>query len=101
MKVDSLSLSTNQVSTNAQNNPRLKDAAQQFEAILLKEMLKPLQSSQHSMDDDGDDSDKPADVLGEYGTEAIANAISKSGGLGIGKKVLQQVQLESTRFQKN
>lgn len=73
---------------------RLVDAAQQFEAMLLQEMLKPLQSDQSKWTSGDTDGDKSGDTLSSYGTEAVAKAISKAGGLGIAKRVVQQVTLE-------
>ncbi len=73
---------------------RLVDAAQQFEAMLMQEMLKPMQSSENKWDKDGEEVDKSMDTLSSYGTEAVAKAISKGGGLGIAKRVVAQVGLE-------
>jgi flagellar protein FlgJ len=78
---------------------KLTDAAQQFEGMLLQEMLKPMK--EHGFcagDGDGDDDDGGhgfADTLSSYGTEAMATAIAKGGGLGIAKQVVAQVEGES------
>jgi len=80
-----------------QAQARLVDASQQFEAMLMQEMLKPLQSFENKWDDGQSDGDKSGDTLSAYGTEAVAKAISKAGGLGIAKRVLQQVNLEHER----
>lgn len=77
---------------------RLVDAAQQFEAMLLQEMLKPLHSSENKWD--APDADKSADTLSSYGTEAMAKAIAKSGGLGIAKRVIHEVGLEQNKVRK-
>lgn len=74
---------------------KLTDAAQQFEGMLLEEMLKPLRSS----GDDGSggengNSDAGTDTINSFGVEAVAKAISRSGGLGIARQVLQQVTAE-------
>ena len=78
---------------------KLVDAAQQFEGMLLQELLKPMR--EHSFgsgdtDTSSDDSDSSgfADTLSSFGSESLATAISRSGGLGIAKQVIQQVDRE-------
>src|SRR6201999_3810452 len=72
-------------------NPRLKSAAHEFEASLMKEFLKPLQHDDlFSEDKDGDaDEDGGSDSsLMSFGSEAMAKAISERGGFGIATKIL-------------
>jgi len=88
----------------AAKQSKLVQAAQQFEAMLLQEMLKPMRSGQDSWGGDGggsldssgssDSSDGSMDTISSFGTEAVAAAISKSGGFGIAKQVIRQVTLE-------
>jgi flagellar protein FlgJ len=80
---------------------KLTAAAQQFEGMLLQEMLKPMKEHGFCQEDrDDDDSagkgsgDGFADTLSSYGTEALATAIAKGGGLGIAKRVVAQVESE-------
>ena len=79
---------------------KLTAAAQQFEGMLLQEMLKPMKEHgfcQEERDDDSADKDSGsgfADTLSSYGTEALATAIAKGGGLGIAKRVGAQVESE-------
>jgi Rod binding domain-containing protein len=81
--------------TDTPKDPKLVNAAQQFESMLLQEMLKPMQSGQDSWGGDGDtSSDSSMDTISSFGTEAVATAISKDGGLGIAREVIQQVTLE-------
>jgi Rod binding domain-containing protein len=76
---------------------KLTDAAQQFEGMLLQELLKPMREhSFGSGDSESSSSDDPdssgfADTLSSFGSESLATAISRSGGLGIAKLVVQQV----------
>ena len=87
---------TGSVPARAADDPaKMRDAAQQFEGMLLQEMLKPLQSSENKWDSGDKDADKSMDTLSSYGIEAVATAISKGGGLGIAKKVVQQVNHEA------
>jgi len=88
----------------ATKQAKLVQAAQQFEAMLLQEMLKPMRSGQDSWGGDGggsldssggsDNSDGSMDTISSFGTEAVAAAISKGGGFGIAKQVIRQVTLE-------
>ncbi len=76
---------------------KLVDAAQQFEATMLQELLKPLQHGQSSWGDDEKSDDSSTDSISSFGTEAIAKAISKGGGFGIAKQVVSKVTLEHQR----
>jgi flagellar protein FlgJ len=73
-------------------SPRLQQAAHQFEASMLQELLKPMQKEsglfKDGDDDDGADSNSS---LREYGTEVMARALSERGGLGISKMVLAKL----------
>jgi flagellar protein FlgJ len=75
---------------------KLVAAAQQFEGMLMQELLKPMKEhgfSQDEADSNGEDSGF-GDTLSSYGTETMATAIAKGGGLGIAKRVVEQVEGE-------
>ena len=76
---------------------KLVDAAQQFEATMLQELLKPLQHGQSSWGGDESSDDTASDTISSFGTEAIAKAISKGGGFGIAKQIVSKVTLEHQR----
>lgn len=78
-------------------NAKLVNAAQQFESMLLQEMLKPMRSGEDSWGGDDKSSDGSMDTINGFGTEAMATAISKGGGLGIAKQVIRKVTLEHQR----
>jgi Rod binding domain-containing protein len=88
-----------------QRHARLVDAAQQFEGMMLEQLLKPLQKSQDTgfgSDSDTDpdtDRDGSLDTLRSYGTEAVANSIARSGGLGIARKLVADVDRIDTRIE--
>lgn len=84
-----------ETTTASHNHSKLIDAAQQFEGMLLQEMLKPMQSGEASWRDEENDRDAAAETMRSFGTEAVATAIAKRGGLGIAKKVMQQVSSEA------
>ncbi|HEY0163253.1 MAG TPA: hypothetical protein VGB69_11285 [Edaphobacter sp.] len=81
---------------------KLADAAQQFEGMLLQEMLKPMRSGddKESAWASGDDSssDPSSDTINGFGVEAVATAIAKGGGLGMAKQVMQQVTAEHDKL---
>jgi Rod binding domain-containing protein len=75
---------------------KLVDAAQQFEGMLLQEMLKPMREHGFGQgeSDDKDEGSGFGDTLTSFGTEQMATAISKGGGFGVAKKVVEQVEAE-------
>ena len=81
---------------------KLTEAAQQFEGMLLQEMLKPMKEHGFCQGDDEDGSDDKdggsgfGDTLSSFGTEAMATAIARDGGLGIAKRVVEQVEGEKS-----
>ena len=98
MRITSEPIPSSNSTVFAQQHAKLVDAAQQFEAMLLQEMLKPMQSKEGSWDEgEGDKSGRDSETLSSYGTEAVARAIAKGGGLGIAKQVVQKVWHEKTR----
>lgn len=98
MRIDATMASSAPAVTDGAKNPKLVDAAQQFESMMLQEMLKPLRSGEDSWGgDDEKSSDSSMDTISSFGTEAVATAISKGGGLGIARQVIQQVTKEHQR----
>jgi Rod binding domain-containing protein len=85
----------------ARKPAKLVDAAQQFEATMLQELLKPLQRGQSSWGGGESSDDAASDTISSFGTEAIAKAISQGGGFGIAKQIVSKVTLEHQRIAKN
>jgi peptidoglycan hydrolase FlgJ len=82
-------------SLDVQKQAKLVDAAQQFEAMMLQEMLKPMRGGKDSWGgEESTGNDSASDTISSFGTEAFAKAISKGGGFGIAKQVISQVKLE-------
>ena len=75
---------------------KLTDAAQQFEGMLLQELLKPMREHGFCQDESEDKEEGSGfgDTLSSFGTESVATAIAKGGGLGIAKRVVAQVDSE-------
>jgi flagellar protein FlgJ len=83
-----------------QKDSKLVDAAQQFEAMLMQEMLKPMRAGQNDWSGEKSD-DSAADTISTFGSEAVAKAISKGGGLGIASQVVRQVTREHEKDSEN
>jgi flagellar protein FlgJ len=97
MKISSDVTSQPTTAIEGQKQAKLADAAQQFEAAMLQELLKPMQHGQSSWGGEEKNDDTASDTISSFGTEAIAKAISKAGGLGIAKQIVSKVTLEYRR----
>ena len=78
----------------AGGDARLKPAAHEFEACLMKEFLEPLQKDAlfaESGEGSGEASDS---ALVGFGSEALARAISERGGFGIATRILEHFAAE-------
>ena len=83
---------------DAQRRSKLADAAQQFEAMMLQELLKPMRTSEDDLSGEKSE-DGSFDTIASFGTEAVAKSISKSGGLGIARQVVQQLSQQEKSVQ--
>jgi Rod binding domain-containing protein len=82
---------------------KLSVAAQQFEGMLLQELLKPMREHGFCQNDEeqtGDQGNSGGDTLSSFGTEVMATAIAKAGGLGIAQRVVAQVEGEKVSCEK-
>jgi peptidoglycan hydrolase FlgJ len=70
--------------------PRLVKAAHEFEASMMKELLKPLQDSLFG-DDSGGDNLASQGALADFASDALGRALSERGGFGIANKILDQI----------
>ena len=73
--------------------PRLVRAAHEFEAQMMKELMKPLNQSNSltGEDKDGDDDSGSGGALGEFASDALGRALSEGGGFGIAKGIVKQL----------
>jgi Rod binding domain-containing protein len=97
MKISSDVSSQPAAVVEGQKQAKLVDAAQQFEATMLQELLKPMQRGQDSWGGEEKSDDSASDTISSFGSEAIAKAISKGGGFGIAKQIVSKVTLEHQR----
>jgi flagellar protein FlgJ len=97
MKIGSDISSQLPAANEGQKQAKLVDAAQQFEATMLQELLKPMQHGQDSWGGEETSEDSASDTISSFGTEAIAKAISKGGGFGIAKQIVSKLSLQHSR----
>jgi Rod binding domain-containing protein len=73
---------------------RLVQAAREFEAQMMKELLKPMAGGAGM---DGDESESGSGgALADFATEALGQSLSKSGGLGIAASILRSLSPHET-----
>jgi Rod binding domain-containing protein len=71
--------------------PRLVRAAHEFEAQMMKELLKPMTSGSMLTGEDDDSSSGSGGALGEFASESLARGLSDHGGFGVAKRIVQEL----------
>ena len=71
----------------ADNPTKIKDAARQFEALLIGQMLKSMRDSEGGWLGTGDDEASSSAM--EYAQEMFAQSLSANGGLGMASLVMK------------
>jgi Rod binding domain-containing protein len=69
---------------------KLRQAAGQFESMLLSNLWKSMKGS--FSDDDADYSDPAHSTLDDFGVQALCGAVGKAGGLGIANLIIQNLE---------
>lgn len=79
--------------------PRLVRAAHEFEAQMMKELIKPMNqgSSLTGDDEDADSGSGSGGALGEFASEALGRALSEGGGFGIAKQIVKDLSHSGTQ----
>lgn len=72
-------------------SPRLVHAAHEFEAQMMKELLKPMTGFDGLTGEDSDAGTGSEGAMGEFASEALGRALSERGGLGIATSILHSV----------
>ena len=73
---------------------KLVGAAQEFEAMMLGEMLKPLHFGA-GVDEAGDEGQGgAADTIRGLATDALGKSLAAHGGVGIARKIITEVSAE-------
>lgn len=85
-------------------DPRLKSAAQDFEASMLQELLKPMErdplfSNSNQSGSGLGGGDAGMGTWSSLGAQSLAKAIVQAGGLGIATTVIRQVEAEAKQVQ--
>lgn len=75
--------------SSALRHTKLVQAAQQFEAVMMGELMKPLGSGAAIGEDADESSSTP---MQSYGVEAMAGALARSGALGFADKMVKSVE---------
>ena len=90
--MQAISTATSGTSQPASAEPRLVKAAHEFEAQMMKELLKPMTGKDALTGEDGKEEDSYANgALGDFASEALGQALSSGGGFGIAKRILQDL----------
>lgn len=71
--------------------PRLVRAAHEFEAQMMKELLKPMTGGDGLTGEDDDAGSGAGGALGGFASEALGRALSERGGLGIANSILRDI----------
>ena len=71
--------------------PRLVSAAHEFEAQMMKEMLKPMTSTSGLDGEENETSSGYGGALGEFASEALGRGLSEAGGFGIASSIVRQL----------
>ncbi len=85
----------------AQETPderKLRQAAGQFESMLLSSLWKSMKGSFAS--DDSDYSDPAHETLDDFGLQAMCGAVGKAGGLGIANLIVKHLEPKLAASQK-
>ncbi len=72
---------------------KVKDAAKQFEALLIGQMMKSMRDSEGGWL--GTDEDDSSSSAMEYGQEIFAQSMAQSGGLGLANMIAKGLQKPS------
>jgi Rod binding domain-containing protein len=73
-------------------SPRLARAAEEFEAQMMKELLKPMTGQDTLTEDSAIGGDAgTTSALGEFASEALGQAISRNGGFGFARRIVQEL----------
>ena len=84
------------MTNSATPQPRLVRAAHEFEAQMMKELMKPLNRGTSLTGTDRDTEDDPGSegALGEFASEALGRALSEQGGFGIASSIVNKLSPE-------
>jgi Rod binding domain-containing protein len=86
--------------------PRLVNAAHQFEAAMMKELLKPLNEDGLFAAEEGKGDGQGGEggggsnaALRDYASEALSEAISRRGGFGVAERIIRELSAHTAAGQ--
>ncbi len=93
MQPISAATEASKATASATPQPRLVRAAHEFEAQMMKELLKPMTGKDALT---GDDEDAGGDAgsngaLGQFASEALGQALSQHGGFGMADRIVRDL----------
>ncbi|HUY93761.1 MAG TPA: hypothetical protein VMU71_00635 [Terracidiphilus sp.] len=93
MQIGAIHLGVAKEQAGAAASPRLVRAAHEFEAMMMKELLKPMTAGNTltGEDDGSDDGSGSGGALAEFASEALGRALSAQGGFGIADRIVQDL----------
>ena len=100
MQADSIQARASTGPAVSEPQPRLVQAAHEFEAQMMKELLNPM-TGKDALTGEDDDSSPDAgatSALGEFASQALGQALSRAGGFGIASRILQDLSHSGKRF---
>ena len=90
--------SRSDLSSRAKDTPgKIRQAATEFEALLIAQMLKSARDSGGGITGDADEQDETNSTVLELGEQQLAQALSSSGGLGIANMVVAGLTKHANR----
>ena len=99
MQVVEVKMATANASSQPAPQPRLVRAAHEFEAQMMKELLKPLTADNPLTGEDGGLSAGSQGTLGEYASEALGRSLSEHGGFGIANRIVQDLSRSGNKVE--
>jgi Rod binding domain-containing protein len=77
--------------------PRLVRAAHEFEAQMMKELMKPMTRGSALTGEEDDPDAGSGGALGEFASEALGRALSEQGGFGIARSIIKDLSHSGTQ----
>jgi Rod binding domain-containing protein len=79
--------------------PRLVRAAHEFEAQMMKELMKPMTAADPLTGDDESSESGSGGALGEFSSESLARSLSDHGGFGVADRIVKELSSRVTNRQ--
>lgn len=82
-------------------SPKLVQAAREFEAQMMKELLQPMTGKDALTGEEADSSGDAGSTgaLGEFASQALGQALSRAGGFGIASRIVQDLSHSGTKLE--